>query len=93
MLLGVELCLVSRSYQAPDINKTRPEKTVFGGVPLAVLLATEASKSRGISDIATTGIKPSEQQKTMVLIRLHRCPGLSAHLLFAYGTVQLVGKF
>lgn len=62
-------------------------------MPLAVLLATEASRSRGSSDIATTDIMPSEQRKTMVLLRLHRCPGLSAHLLFAYGTVQLVGKF
>ena len=46
--------------------------------------ATEARYSLEKSDIETRGIIPSRQLTTKVLIRLHKCAGWSAPLLFAY---------
>ena len=47
--------------------------------------ATELSWSLEISDIETRSIILSRKQTTKALIRLHRCTGWSAPLLFAYG--------
>ena len=47
--------------------------------------ATETSQSLETLEIASIGIKLSEQQTSKVLIRLHKCAGWSAPLLFTYG--------
>ena len=47
--------------------------------------ATEASLRLDISDIETGDIILSMQRTTKALIRLRRCAGWSASLLFAYG--------
>ena len=46
--------------------------------------ATETSYKRAISDIEARRIILSRQRITKTLIRLRRCAGLSASLLFAY---------
>ena len=50
-----------------------------------VCAATEASQWLEISDIETRDTILSRRRTTKVQIRLHRCAGWSASLLFAYG--------
>ena len=51
--------------------------------------ADETSQSLETSAIASRGIILSTQLTTKALIRLHRCAGWSAPLLFAYGIRQV----
>ena len=55
--------------------------------------ATETSLGLEISAIARRGIILSRQRTTKALIRLRRCAGWSAHLLFAYGKTDFLMKW
>ena len=72
-------------YQMSHITR----KCVFGVFDQVRLKlacsATETSQSLELLGIASIHIILSKQQTAKVLIRLHRCAGWSAPLLFAYG--------
>ena len=77
-------CLSSYLHLSPVIRKP-----VFGVCDQVTLKPacspTETSYSVEISDRETRGIVLSSQRITKMLIRLCRCTGWSASLLFAYG--------
>ena len=79
---GTHMCKV---YNISHVTR----KPVLGGCNQIRLKpacsATKISWSLEISAIASTGIILSRQRTTKALIRLHRCAGWSATLLFTYG--------
>ena len=71
------------------MSEPRQEKTClwdfWPGKTQTSCSTKEASKSHEIANIETKYIRLSRQHTTKVLIRLRRCVGWSAPLLFAYG--------
>ena len=81
--LGILQYFFIKTYMSHDIKKP-----VFSSFRPArhkpACAATEASKSLEISAIESNYIILSKQRTTKALIRLRRCAGWSAPLLFAY---------
>ena len=73
-VLIIEPCHEKPVFRVCDQGRLKPDCTV-----------RKTRYKGGISDIETRVIILSRQQTTKALIRLSRCPGWSAPLLFAYG--------
>ena len=78
----------ANNWERPKMSHVT-RKPIFGvcdqGRLKSACAATKARQRLEISDIETKGIILSRQWTTKALIRLRRCAGWSAPLLFAYG--------